>query len=393
MLTRPKPVWVATVTPISGDEVLMAKELYNPQRSDSDTRLGGDGCAAGSEHDDRTDDLAQIMRAYNEVTQKLQASHESLKSQVVRLQSELVSTNAKLQRSKRLAALGEMAAGIAHEIRNPLGAIHLYAGMLVEDLEPDRAPIHDTGQMQETAVKIASAVRGLNAIVEDVLSFARELSPSPQLVEVGRLFDRAVEACAPILGAVEVAVCRADRQSDADDLRVEADPTLLHQTLLNLIRNAVDAMSETASPGGEGDGVRGEGGSEGRRQGRGSQEAGGESAGRVLTLDAYSEGGQVVMIVRDSGPGIAEADIDRIFNPFFTTRNTGTGLGLAIVHRIIDAHSGAISVHNDGGAVFSLSLPGAIAPGVLDHDVLDQAAASDLASAGPLQGCGVAVRG
>ena len=361
----------------------MAEELHNPQRSDSATRLEGDAHIAASEPGDRTDDLAQIMRAYNEVTQKLQASHESLKSQVVRLQSELVSTNAKLQRSKRLAALGEMAAGIAHEIRNPLGAIQLYAGMLVEDLEPDRAPTHDTGQMQETAVKIASAVRGLNAIVEDVLSFARELSPSPRLVEVGRLFDRVVEACSPIIGSVGVAVCRADRQSGADDLRVEADPTLLQQTLLNLIRNAVDAMSETASPGGEGGGGRGEG----RMQGRGSQEARGESAGRVLTLDAYSEGGQVVMIVRDSGPGIAEADIDRIFNPFFTTRNTGTGLGLAIVHRIIDAHSGAISVHNDGGAVFSLSLPGA-APGVLDP-----VAASDLVAAGPLQGCGVAVRG
>src|SRR5438874_677245 len=80
------------------------------------------------------DDLAQVIRAYTQVTQRLERSHQMLHDEVARLQRELASSDAQLQRSRRLAALGEMAAGIAHEIRNPLAAIQLYAGILVEDL-------------------------------------------------------------------------------------------------------------------------------------------------------------------------------------------------------------------------------------------------------------------
>ena len=286
---------------------------------------------------DRLDELAQIIHAYNDAAEKLQHSHESLRNQVVRLQSQLASTNAQLQRSKRLAALGEMAAGIAHEVRNPLGAIQLYAGMLVDDLnKPPTAQI-DQPAMADTARKIASAVRGLDAIVSDVLTFARELSPQPVPVSVGQLFDRALDACRPMLTAAGVGIHRHDCQApgDAESLWVSADMALMHQALLNVIRNAADAMSPRVN----------------------GFDASVRSAG--LTLDARRDESQVVLTVRDTGPGIKEADIDRIFNPFFTTRNTGTGLGLAIVHRIVDAHSGTISVHNDRGAVFELSLPAA----------------------------------
>lgn len=297
----------------------------------------GGGC------DHRLDDLAQIIRAYNDVTEKLQHSHETLKSEVVRLQVELASTNAKLQRSKRLAALGEMAAGIAHEIRNPLGAIHLYAGMLVEDLtNPDDQD--DLSGSAEMAQKIAAAVRGLNAVVDDVLSFAKEHQPRPQAIVVGCVFDRAIDACAPAVDAGQIEVLRLDRSNGRDGLKVYADASQLHRAVANLIRNAADAMREGAQRGGEPTGV--------------------------LTLDAQQEGEQTVMIVRDTGSGIASEDIDRIFNPFFTTRNTGTGLGLAIVHRIVDANCGAVSVHNDGGAVFELSLPSGA--GITEEHHLEQ---------------------
>jgi signal transduction histidine kinase len=267
------------------------------------------------------EDLAEIIRAYNAVTERLQESHERLQGEVIRLRKELASTNAQLQRSKRLSALGEMAAGIAHEIRNPLAAIQLYVAMIVEDLSgselrPDIAV--------ENARKVASAVRGLNAIVCDVLSFARETRPRPQPMSVAALFDRVVDAHRPAIDAAGVTV---SRPSSGDDVEIEADAELLHQAVLNLVRNAVEAMA-------------------GRDE-------------RLLTLDAQRDDEQAVLTVRDTGPGIAEDDIDRIFNPFFTTRNTGTGLGLAIVHRIVDAHGGATSVHNDpdGGAVFRLFLP------------------------------------
>ena len=275
----------------------------------------------------RLNDLAQIVGAYNEVTERLERSHKALQERVIGLQRELASTNAQLQRSKRLAALGEMAAGIAHEIRNPLGAIQLYAGMLVEDLTDLRLVEVDRQGLAEVANKIAAGVRGLNGIVEDVLSFSRDISPKPVVLGVGRLFDRAVEVCQPALTAAGVVVSRHDRLNrGGDDLAVRGDAELLHQALLNLIRNGIDAA------------------------------ASGDKEG-VVGLDARREGGQVVLVVRDNGAGIVEENIDRIFNPFFTTRNTGTGLGLAIVHRIVDAHGGTVGVHNDGGAVFELSLP------------------------------------
>ncbi len=253
------------------------------------------------------DDLAQVMAAYQEATESLRVSHEALTGEVVRLQRELAGTNAQLQRSKRLAALGEMAAGIAHEIRNPLAAIQLYANILVEDV-PDL-------EQAATARKIADAVKGLDAIVNDVLTFSREIQPRPIDVPAGLLFERAA-------AAVDADVAYPDSTRI-----VRCDPDLMHQVLVNLLRNAADAIAEL-------DGV--------------------------IELDAAPDPDapdQIILTVADNGLGIDEEAIDRIFNPFFTTRNTGTGLGLAIVHRIVDAHGGAITVHNHGGAVFEIRLP------------------------------------
>ena len=286
---------------------------------------------------DRLEDLTQIIRAYNHVTEKLQVSHESLKQQVVRLQQELASTDAQLQRSKQLAALGEMAAGIAHEIRNPLSAIHLYACMLVEDLtaatttppdpqfqnpKRDRPSAPDLATSAQTANKIAAAVRSLNTIVNDVLSFSGQVVPRCSTMSLERLFDRVLETQRPVIDSAHVQV----EPVCGSNLRLWADPLLLHQALINLIRNALDSMAGQPDP-------------------------------RRLSLGARDERTHVVFTVRDTGPGIREQDIDRIFNPFFTTRNSGTGLGLAIVHRLAVAHGGSICVHNDHGAVFELSLP------------------------------------
>src|SRR5690606_31527885 len=105
----------------------------------------------------RLDDLAQVIEAYNHVTEKLQRSHDALHTEVTRLRQQLAAADAQLQRSKRLAALGEMAAGIAHEVRNPLAAIHLYAGMIGEDLA--LTPPNATAAA-DNAARIADAVRG-----------------------------------------------------------------------------------------------------------------------------------------------------------------------------------------------------------------------------------------
>ena len=126
------------------------------------------------------EDLAEVIQAYSEVAERLQASHVALSDEVARLQRELAAKNAQLERSKRLSALGEMAAGIAHEIRNPLAAIQLYAEMVTDDLAPGNTTEESLGFAADNTQKIADAVRGLSAIVNDVLSFARQIEPKAQ---------------------------------------------------------------------------------------------------------------------------------------------------------------------------------------------------------------------
>jgi signal transduction histidine kinase len=275
--------------------------------------------------DPRLDDLAQIVEAYSAVTERLQSSHERLQDEVVRLRRELNSANAQVQRSRRLSALGEMAAGIAHEIRNPLAAIQLYAGMAADDLQVEDGSAREAAL--DNVCKIASAVRGMSAIVNDVLSFSRGTDPQRAQVDCSEMLDRVIAANGPGIDQSRVNVVRHDLGRPA--LTAHADPGLLQQALLNLVRNAVDAMVSIDGP-------------------------------RVLTLDVQRDEVGVVFGVADTGPGVSEDCLERIFNPFFTTRSTGTGLGLAIVHRIADAHGGSIAVHREptrGGAVFSLSLP------------------------------------
>ncbi len=272
-------------------------------------------------------DLRDLMSAYHVVTDRLQQSHEALQLEVTRLHRELATSNAQLQRSKRLAALGEMAAGIAHEIRNPLAAIQLYAGMVIEDL--DTLTTQHTQQAPaplrfalDNSKRIADAVLGLSAIVNDVLTFARPLDPRVTPVAIEHAFIRALDANRPLLAAARVSV-KLDLQSSI----VLADADLLHQVLVNLIRNAAEALHDYNGP-------------------------------RTLTLSIHAD--RQTLTVADTGPGIDAEAADRLFNPFFTTRASGTGLGLAIVHRILDAHGGTVTVHNDPqhhGAVFTLRLP------------------------------------
>lgn len=271
------------------------------------------------------DDLAEIIRAYNQVTDKLQHSHEVLQAEVVRLRLELASADAQLQRSKRLSALGEMAAGIAHEVRNPLAAIQLYAAMIEQDLAAAGTKFSEPLRCVR---EIASAVRGLDGIVGDVLSFAREVKPKPVMLPVAEVFERVIASHRPAIQAAGVKVKHPG--PDEECIYVYADPDMLHRALLNLVRNAVDAMAQTDGP-------------------------------RKLKLGAREDEDVLTISVSDTGPGVDHETVDRLFNPFFTTRATGTGLGLAIVHRIIDAHGGTVAVTDNTdagrGAAFQLCLP------------------------------------
>ncbi len=278
-------------------------------------------------------DLAEVIRAFNDLTGRLQVTHDQLRGGVARLKGELSEANARLERSRRLAALGEMAAGIAHEVRNPLASIRLYGGMLEQDLG-------DRPREREIAGKVLRAVAGLDAVVGDVLTFAREFRIEPRDVEVGGAFARAFEA-ATDAGPPTWPRIAGPRAGEGWGLIVRADPGLLHRALVNVIRNAMEAMAER--PGAHALWL-------GARAQRGAR---GDEAG-------------VVLFVRDSGPGVSPGVAERMFNPFFTTRAAGTGLGLAIVHRIMDAHGGRIRIANHApppGATAELVFPGGAGAG------------------------------
>jgi signal transduction histidine kinase len=263
------------------------------------------------EHLRRVEELGRVILAYSDATEKLQQSHEELSGRVAALQAELGEKNRELERRNRLAALGEMAAGLAHEIRNPLGAIRLYAGLLKGD-------VSDRPASGETVDKISRAVARLETIVSGVLTFSRELRCNPDQGDLA----------ATVRECVDVARTRfADRTfavTGPESLPARFDDTLLGQALLNLIVNACEAV---------------------------------DAGGRVEVSFGAAAGRRFIRI-RDTGPGIDAAILDRIFNPFFTTKDTGTGLGLSIVHRIIEAHDGTIRArnHEQGGAAFEVVL-------------------------------------
>lgn len=279
------------------------------------------------------DDLAALLQSFNEVTSRLQETHEALRNEVGRLERELRDTRSQLHRARELAALGEMAAGIAHEVRNPLGSIRLYANVLVEDLA-DRPAERDVAQ------KIAGAVSRLNAVVGDVLAFARDLRIRRERVSAQQICREAAESCAHIL--VETGVALDQQFACCEDIEIDVDPALIHQAMVNILRNAIEAVGEHGA----------------------GYEPGivrlGFDRRSVLGADGR-RGAMASIIVRDNGPGIPEQVMPRMFNPFFTTRETGTGLGLSIVHRIIDAHGGRIHIRNNDtgerGATVQLLLP------------------------------------
>ncbi|MCA9279376.1 MAG: GHKL domain-containing protein [Phycisphaeraceae bacterium] len=268
-------------------------------------------------------EMDDLMAMFHTVTARLESSQRSLRDEVSHLRAELHEANEQLARSRRLAALGEMAAGIAHEIRNPLGSIGLDARILFEDL--DTQP-----QQQVLADRIRGSVRRLNSIVGDVLSFARECSARLDNVDAECIVDRAIALSLPGVEDTEHKVS-IEVDDSIRSLVLTCDADLLEQAMINVIRNAIEAMNEN----------------------------------RVdqpwICIGAQSDdAGRAIIVIEDAGPGIPDGVRDRIFNPFFTTRHTGTGLGLAIVHRIMDAHGGEIHIGASqrlGGACVKLALP------------------------------------
>jgi signal transduction histidine kinase len=246
--------------------------------------------------------------------------------------TELRTLEERAERADRLKQLGEMAAGVAHEIRNPLNGIEGFASLLARDVSGDGP---EAVRQRRYANAIIDGVRHLNRAVSDLLEFTK-----PRRLE-RRPFDP-VALLRETVALVEAEDRREDDATTPSSVRFEvtdrwdgqlltADPGQLRQVLVNLLQNAKHALLEGEIP-----------------------------APHIVASVQREADGSVSLLIEDNGPGVPDADRQRIFTPFFTTRSQGTGLGLAVSHTIATLHGGGISVDESplGGARFRVSLPG-----------------------------------
>ncbi|MGP1346387.1 MAG: sensor histidine kinase [Phycisphaerales bacterium] len=281
------------------------------------------------------EELGELVSAFNGVAARLQRTQETLRGEVRRLESELSDSQRELKRARELAAIGEMAAGIAHEIRNPLGSMKLYARLLVSDLS-------DRPSERGTALKIVESVDRVNEIVTDVLGLARDLRVSIGEHDARAIIEDSVGACGAQVERAGMRVEVGDLGGGAGGSVIRCDGSLMRQVVSNVVRNACEAIGEWGD----------------RPADRGVIGVSLDHR-RVLCADGKRRGMDVIRVV-DDGPGISAEAVERAFNPFYTTREAGTGLGLAIVHRVMDAHGGWARIfRNESGAgtVVELLLP------------------------------------
>lgn len=247
--------------------------------------------------------------------------------------SEVRRLREQVERGERLQALGEMAAGVAHEIRNPLNGIEGFASLLERDLGEDPSKAR-------YAHAIVEGVRHLNETVTGLLAFTRPTMPKRRPIPIRQLLDDCIALVRAEHGVFDgdedgmadeeqalAAVPEITCVADFADLRISCDGTQIRQVLLNLLQNAIQACVEAASP--------------------------------YVQVHLRSEPGYVRICVADNGPGIPPEARQRIFTPFFTTKDHGTGLGLAIAHKMVELHDGSLAVEESelGGAAFVLRLP------------------------------------
>ncbi|AFM42761.1 histidine kinase [Desulfosporosinus acidiphilus SJ4] len=221
-----------------------------------------------------------------------------------------------IRQTERLTALGHMSAGLAHEIRNPLGIMKVSIQLLAQEKSDD-------GVVSEYCRVMLEECERLNRLVSEFLTFARPREPVRELVTLGKLLDEGVTLIQPALRQHNIELMQA--RSQVNDQEVEVDPDQMKQVILNILLNAIDAQRE----------------------------------GGVIRLEGVQQKGFVGFVVSDEGPGILPDAMPYIYDPFFTTKEKGTGLGLSVVHRILDQHGGKISAENrrERGVQLEILLP------------------------------------
>jgi two-component system NtrC family sensor kinase len=271
------------------------------------------------------DEIGELASAFNQMTGKLKAANKelvdwgtTLEKKVEERTRELVEMQARLIQSEKLASLGKLAAGIAHEINNPLGGVLIYGHLLMEDTEKNSSEYENLKKIVKETTRCKDIVKGL-------LEFSRPKEPEMVPTDVHEVINRALAIFEPqaLFQNIEV------QKQFSDIPRVIADGSQLQQVFTNIISNAAEAMAGSG----------------------------------VLTIRTSLEKQTDLIKIEfsDSGHGIKAENMNRLFEPFFTTKEVGkgTGLGLAISYGIIQKHEGSIEVRSEvgKGSTFTVILP------------------------------------
>jgi len=218
-----------------------------------------------------------------------------------------------MRRTERLKTLGEMAAGVAHEVKNPLAAIRSSAELLKSRV---------SGRETELAGIVVAEVDRLNRVVTDLLLYARPAPLKRERIRLSQVLDSCAAFLAPVAGEKQVVF---EKSYPGAEPAVNADPDRVRQVLLNVMLNAVEASPE----------------------------------GAAVRMNVSRAGRHVTVTVSDAGPGMSQDQLERAGEPFFTTKRGGTGLGLAIARRVVAEHGGRLTIESSSGreTTVSVTLP------------------------------------
>jgi signal transduction histidine kinase len=248
--------------------------------------------------------------------QELKTFSQQMEEKIQKTTADLKKTEAQLIRSEKLAALGQLAAGIAHEIRNPLTSINILIHSMTENLPSGDSHKEDLKVIEEE-------IHRMNEILDQFLRFAKPATPLLEKADVSSIFEETLQLLRP---HIEKQIIVVEKEFQSLPI-ILMDREQMKQVFLNLLLNAIQAM-----PGG----------------------------GHLTLRGQNSEDGQWIHIsIQDSGIGISSENINKLFDPFFSTKEGGIGLGLSITHRIIDQHHGKIEVESapGKGTLFTIWLP------------------------------------
>lgn len=258
-------------------------------------------------------ELSHVLQRFTESSGKLEIRYAALMEEVEQLRKQLDAKEEEIKRAERLSMLGETAAALAHEVRNPLGAITLFISMLKSDLG-------DRPQSLTLVEEIEKSITSLDGVVSNVLHFAKNNSVQRSPMNVHALLNEVTNHFQSVHGT-----------SATFSLSVSGNPLILgdsqalRQVIYNLVMNSLQATQYQGAI--------------------------------ALSVSDAGEDEDVTVRISDNGPGIPAEIAPRLFEPFASGRREGTGLGLSIVKRIVEAHGGTISVRNTPSAEFTITLP------------------------------------